>query len=278
MTTTVGLRGTIPHCCACSGVCHHIGGPWFCDSHKTPLNPTPFALGQDSAEVQRLRAENLRLAAGRDHAEDQLGDMRASLSAAEAERDRIDGEMGGVREELARMAGDLDDSQAERDRLRVEVKRLATLERMAMRHALQADKDRAEADAKVARLEADRAGRAAYDAQCALQLHDLTVERDAMSQVVKEAQAWRAARPGPWIGGTDTEFRLFTAVDALGEAQGEHRQGDERASETGQREVWLETCPGSGAWICGEPDPEDKLTGICGGDVPCTRHEGESTS
>lgn len=31
--STVNLGGG--HCCVCNRVCHHIGGPWFCDEHKS---------------------------------------------------------------------------------------------------------------------------------------------------------------------------------------------------------------------------------------------------
>lgn len=34
---------TIPlsHCCACVGVCNHVGGPWFCAAHS-PFPGYPF--------------------------------------------------------------------------------------------------------------------------------------------------------------------------------------------------------------------------------------------
>jgi hypothetical protein len=32
------------HCCACAGICMHIGGPYYCDKHKEvlhlPMNTT----------------------------------------------------------------------------------------------------------------------------------------------------------------------------------------------------------------------------------------------
>lgn len=27
----------MPHCCVCTGICNHTGGPFYCDMHK----PTP---------------------------------------------------------------------------------------------------------------------------------------------------------------------------------------------------------------------------------------------
>ena len=27
------------HCCVCTGVCGHIGGPWYCDMHKPRYVP-----------------------------------------------------------------------------------------------------------------------------------------------------------------------------------------------------------------------------------------------
>lgn len=45
---------------------------------------------------------------------------------------------------------------------------------------------------------------------------------DALSEperaVVEAAKAWRAARPGPRVAGSDVEFHLFAAVDALTDA------------------------------------------------------------
>jgi hypothetical protein len=45
--------------------------------------------------------------------------------------------------------------------------------------------------------------------------------------VVEAAKAWRAARPGPWVSGTDVEFHLLAAVDALSDA-GTDQTEDER--------------------------------------------------
>lgn len=101
---------SVGHCCACSVTCMHIGGPWYCDSHK-PHGPTmPFVPVADSAEVQRLRAELALERMERAQADAMLAKARAATEIAEHERD-------GVREELARMAGDLDDACSERDRL-----------------------------------------------------------------------------------------------------------------------------------------------------------------
>lgn len=108
---------SVGHCCACSVTCMHIGGPWYCDSHK-PHGPTmPFVPVADSAEVQRLRAELALERMERAQADAMLAKARAATEIAEHERD-------GVREELARMAGDLDDACSERDRLRSVVRRV----------------------------------------------------------------------------------------------------------------------------------------------------------
>lgn len=41
--------GTMAHCCACTGVCYHIGGPYLCDFHKTPSYPVTPNIWNDPA-------------------------------------------------------------------------------------------------------------------------------------------------------------------------------------------------------------------------------------
>lgn len=42
-----------------------------------------------------------------------------------------------------------------------------------------------------------------------------TEQMQAERAVIDAAKAWRFARPGPWRSGSDVEFHLFAAVDAL---------------------------------------------------------------
>lgn len=30
------------HCCACSGFCHHVGGPFYCNPHSALAAPQPI--------------------------------------------------------------------------------------------------------------------------------------------------------------------------------------------------------------------------------------------
>lgn len=35
------------HCCVCTGVCHHINGPWYCTNHQPTINQytdTPYVV------------------------------------------------------------------------------------------------------------------------------------------------------------------------------------------------------------------------------------------
>jgi len=60
MTINLGTS----HCCVCSRGCHHIGGPWFCESHKdrgtgtvnVPSGPVaPPSLGLHACQLERQR-------------------------------------------------------------------------------------------------------------------------------------------------------------------------------------------------------------------------------
>ena len=70
-TNTIRLGGG--HCCACSTVCHHIGGPFYCASHDPARAAIRdhFAAREDEAFIERLRTrlrEDKRLL---DHLEEQ---------------------------------------------------------------------------------------------------------------------------------------------------------------------------------------------------------------
>ncbi len=54
-TITTGGAGsylTFPsgHCCACAGVCYHIGGPWLCAAHQQPIVPPTIVINQPSSQ------------------------------------------------------------------------------------------------------------------------------------------------------------------------------------------------------------------------------------
>ena len=88
------------HCCACSRVCGHIGGPWFCASHQparfaAPI-PSPLESAADVAvlmvEAEGLRRENALLRAERDDARRQAAELDARLTRMthdSAARDRV---------------------------------------------------------------------------------------------------------------------------------------------------------------------------------------------
>lgn len=55
------------HCCTCSGVCHHIGGPWYCYEHRLEgwwqswTTTTPVVTTNTANEVEDLKNEIKRL-------------------------------------------------------------------------------------------------------------------------------------------------------------------------------------------------------------------------
>lgn len=82
MTLTSG------HCCACTGVCGHIGGPWFCDQHKPR---TTLGVGASMAsliaELAETRAALARLGLEHAQAAGERDAMRADVERLTAERD-----------------------------------------------------------------------------------------------------------------------------------------------------------------------------------------------
>jgi hypothetical protein len=52
------IRIVSSHCCVCSRVCLHIGGPWFCDEHApqaAAITPQLAPARDDEAFARRLR-------------------------------------------------------------------------------------------------------------------------------------------------------------------------------------------------------------------------------
>lgn len=53
----------------------------------------------------------------------------------------------------------------------------------------------------------------------AVKMQELEARIAAQEPVITAALAWRDARPGPWYGGTDSDFHLLTTVDAYRQEQ-----------------------------------------------------------
>jgi hypothetical protein len=54
---TIKLGGG--HCCVCQGVCHHVGGPWYCEQHERiatamhwPNAPQPVNVGMHPCQIE----------------------------------------------------------------------------------------------------------------------------------------------------------------------------------------------------------------------------------
>lgn len=95
----VGIS-TAGHCCACSGVCHHIGPAQYCPQHLTPRPPTTWPLpvppggGYGSGTlIDTMEHQALRYAAtATDRELHRLLtdlDLQARLGAALTERVRV---------------------------------------------------------------------------------------------------------------------------------------------------------------------------------------------